>query len=198
MKTLLLPTFLEEVIMSGKRTFEIAFVGLKPGIHEYVYDIDDKFFADYDQQDFTNCIANIKLKLEKNSSFMLLQFEIGGSLNLICDRCGNTLPMQLWEDFNVVVKLVENPDEMNATEEDPDVYYIGKTESHLNVSEWIYEFINLSIPMQRMCKDEEMGGPYCNQEVLQKLRDMKPSQEEKPEKGNLWKGLEKFKDLPLD
>ena len=31
--------------MSGKRTFEIAFVGLKPGIHEFNYVVDDKFFA---------------------------------------------------------------------------------------------------------------------------------------------------------
>jgi len=196
MKTLLLPTFLQRVIMSGKRTFEIAFVGLKPGIHEYVYDITDKFFAGYDQQDFTNCIANIKLQLEKNTGFMRLHFEIGGSLNLNCDRCGNNLPMQLFEDFNIMVKLVDNPEEMNTTEEDPDVYYIGKMESHLNVAEWIFEFINLSIPMQRMCSEEEMGGPHCNQEVLQKLRDMKPSVEVKKETGNMWKGLEQFKDLP--
>ncbi len=191
-----MPTFLQGVIMSGKRSFEIAFVGLKPGIHEYVYDITDKFFADYDKQDFTNCIANIKLQLEKNSSFMLLHFEVGGNLDLICDRCGNTLPIQLWEDFKIAVKLVDNPDEMNNLEEDPDVYYIGKMDSHLNVSEWIYEFINLSIPMQRMCSEEDMGGKYCNKEVLQKLKEMKPSVVEKNETGNLWKGLDKFKDLP--
>ena len=184
--------------MSGKRTFEIAFVGLKPGIHEYVYDITDKFFADYDQQDFTNCIANIKLQLEKNTNFMLLHFEVGGSLNLNCDRCGNVLPMQLFEDFNIAVKLVDNPEEMNNGEEDSDIYYIGKMESHLNVSEWIYEFINLSLPMQRMCSEEEMGGPYCNKEVLQKLIEMKPSVKEKKETGNMWKGLEKFKDLPAE
>ncbi|MES2774259.1 MAG: DUF177 domain-containing protein [Bacteroidota bacterium] len=182
--------------MSGKRSFEIAFVGLKPGVHEYVYDITDKFFADYDQQDFSNCVANIKLQLEKNTGFMRLHFEVGGSLNLNCDRCGNNLPMQLFEDFNIMVKLVDNPEEMNNTEEDPDVYYLGKMESHLNVAEWIFEFINLSIPMQRMCSEEEMGGPYCNKEVLQKLKEMKPSAEEKTETENLWKGLEKFKDLP--
>ncbi len=192
-----MPTFLHEVIMSGKRLLEIAFVGLKPGIYEYVYDITDKFFVDYDKQDFTNCIANIKLQLEKNSSFMLLHFEVGGSLDLICDRCGNTLPILLWEDFKIAIKLVDNPEDMNNAEEDPDVYYIAKMESHLNVTEWIYEFINLSIPMQRMCSEEDMGGKYCNKEVLKKLQEMKPSEIEKGETDQLWKGLEKFKDLPL-
>jgi hypothetical protein len=32
--------------MAGKHTFEIAFVGLKQGIHEFNYDVDDKFFVE--------------------------------------------------------------------------------------------------------------------------------------------------------
>ena len=31
--------------MAKKRQFEIAFVGLKPGIHEFNYELDDKFFS---------------------------------------------------------------------------------------------------------------------------------------------------------
>jgi hypothetical protein len=30
--------------MSGRREFDIAFVGLKPGVHEYNFEIDEKFF----------------------------------------------------------------------------------------------------------------------------------------------------------
>ena len=179
--------------MNSRRNFDIAFVGLKPGIHEYNYDIDDKFFVAYQEQDFRNCTAHIKLTLEKNSSFMLLKFEIGGKLEVTCDRCGNNLPLELWDDFNIVVKMVEDPELMNKQEEDPDVYYISKGESHLHVADWIYEFINLSIPMQRMCTEEEIGGPHCNKEVLAMLKKL-DAQNSKPE-NPVWKGLEKFKDL---
>jgi uncharacterized metal-binding protein YceD (DUF177 family) len=98
--------------------------------------------------------------------------------------------MELWDEFNLIVKLVENPDEMNETEEDPDIYYISRTESHLRVADWIYEFITLSIPMQRSCKEEEIGGPQCNKEVLEMLKKM-----EDVNKVNnpLSKGLEKFR-----
>ena len=41
--------------------------------------------------------------------------------------------MDLWDEFNMVVKQVENPDEMNESEEDPDIFYISRTESHLAV-----------------------------------------------------------------
>lgn len=180
--------------MNYRRIFDIAFVGLKPGIHEYEYDIDDKFFVDYQEQDFKNCKAQVKLTIDKKSGFMLLKFEVGGKLELGCDRCGNPLPLDLWDEFNIVVKMVEDPDEMNNQEDDPDVYYISRGESHLNVSDWIYEFINLSIPMQRMCSQEEMGGPYCNKEVLAMLKKMEDVQD-KQASNPLWKGLEKFKDL---
>lgn len=179
--------------MNHRRAYDIAFVGLKPGIHEFEYAINDKFFVEYQEQDFRNCVAQVKLNLEKNTGFMLLKFEVGGKLEVICDRCGNHLPLDLWDEFNIVVKMVDDPEEMNEQEEDPDVYYISRGESHLNVSDWIYEFINLSIPMQRMCSVEEMGGPHCNKEVLAMLKRM-DAQNTKPE-NPLWKGLDKFKDL---
>ena len=178
--------------MAAKRTFEIAFVGLKQGVHEFNYVVDDKFFVEKGSPDFTNCQANIKLLLDKKSSFMLLKFEIGGKADIACDRCGNPLKMDIWDEFNMLVKLVENPDEMNNQEEDPDVFYISRTESHLHLAEWFYEFAILSLPMQRMCSPEEMGGPQCNKEVLDRLKKMEERNEEN-NASTLWKGLEKFK-----
>jgi uncharacterized metal-binding protein YceD (DUF177 family) len=179
--------------MANKRAFEIAFVGLKPGIHEFNYEVDDKFFADAENPEFNSCTAQIKLFLDKKSSFMMLRFEIGGKADVLCDRCGNSLGVDLWDEFNMVVKLVDNPDEMNEQEEDPDVFYISRTESHLYLNDWIYEFVILSIPQQKHCSDAEMGGPRCNTAVLQKLKQME-DEVRANNAGQLWKGLDKFKD----
>ena len=180
--------------MASKRTFEIAFVGLKQGVHEFNYVVDDKFFVEKGEPDFTNCQANIKLQLDKKSSFMLLKFEIGGKADITCDRCGNPLGMDIWDEFNMLLKLVDNPDEMNAQEEDPDVFYISRNESHIDVGNWIYEFVLLSFPLQKMCSAEEMGGPQCNKEVLEKLKAMEVKNEEH-NANQLWKGLEQFKKI---
>ncbi len=180
--------------MGRNREFEIAFVGLKPGVHEFNYSIDDRFFEAFQQQDFKNCKAKVKLLLDRKTGFIQLKFEIGGTLEVNCDRCSNNLPLQLWDDFNITVKMVEEPELMNEQEEDPDMYYIGQGDSHLDVSNWIYEFINLSIPMQKTCEFEKMDGPYCNPKVLDVLKKLEP--EEKQDKENpIWKDLEKFKDL---
>ncbi len=179
--------------MANKRAFEIAFVGLKPGVHEFSYDLDDKFFIEKGAEDLRNMHANVKLALEKNTGFMLMKFEVGGKTDVTCDRCGNPLNMDLWDEFKMLVKLVDDADEMNVQEEDPDVFYLSRTESHLDISNWLYEFVLLSIPMQRMCSREEMGGPQCNQEVLEKLKQMEQRTSEN-NANTLWKGLDKFKE----
>jgi uncharacterized metal-binding protein YceD (DUF177 family) len=179
--------------MSQRREFEIAFVGLKPGLHQYEYKVDDKFFVSFGAQDFSNCEANVRVALDKKTGFMQLKFDIDGSVQGSCDKCGNTLPVQLWDEFSLLVKIVENPDTMNEQEEDPDVYYIGRGESHLHLASWIYEFIILSVPFQKICADSEKIGPYCNREVLEKLKQME--QDLAQEKPTVWKGLDQFKNF---
>ncbi len=179
--------------MANRRAYEIAFVGLKTGVHEFNYELNDQFFLDKGSEDLLNVGANVKVLLEKNTGFMLLKFEVGGRTDVTCDRCGNSLKMDLWDEFKMLIKLVDNADEMNIQEEDPDVFYLARTESHLDVSNWLYDFVLLSVPMQRMCNREEMGGPQCNTEVLEKLKEMEARTAEN-NANTLWKDLDKFKD----
>ncbi|MEI7960403.1 MAG: DUF177 domain-containing protein [Chitinophagaceae bacterium] len=180
--------------MGQNRVYEIAFVGLQPGEHEFEYRIEDKFFTDFGPQDFSNCQTTVKLRLEKNVGFMQLRFDVDGTVDSQCDRCGNPLTIQLWDEFNLIVKLVDDPDAMNSNEEDPDIYYIDRNESHLSVATWIYEFINLSNPLQKICKENENGESTCNQKVLDQLKKFQSNPNEIPNK-NIWKGLDQFKNF---
>lgn len=159
--------------MNNRHRFDIAFVGLKPGEHSFEFFIDDSFFEGYPTQDFSNCKTNVQVKLDKKNGLMMLHFEINGTVDVLCDRCSNQLPLKLWDEFDIIVKLVEDPNTMNEQEEDPEMYYIAQGESHLHLSQWIYDFINLSIPMQKQCNEAEMNGPHCNKEVLAMLQKMK-------------------------
>ena len=180
--------------MGQKRAYEIAFVGLKPGIHVFEYKIEDKFFVEFGTQDFSNCDANVKLTLEKNQGFMQLHFDISGTIESNCDRCGNPLTVQLWDEFNLIVKLVDNPDTMNEQEEDSDIFYIERNESHLFVAPWIFEFIVLSIPLQKACPNDEKGYSLCNKTALDTLEKLRTAPIEINDR-NIWKGLEQFKNL---
>ena len=122
---------------------------------------------------------------------MRLKFEVGGTVESTCDRCNNPLTLDLWDEFMVTVKSAENPEELNELAEDPDVFFIGRHESHLDLSDWIYEFINLSIPLQKICAEEEPGKIKCNPSALALLKRMENVEEEKP-RNEIWKDLEKF------
>jgi len=61
------------------------------------------------------------------------------------------------------------------------------------LAEWNNGFINLRLSMEMKCKEDEIGGPQCNTEVLEKLKKME--EDAKSESNSVWKGLDQFKDL---
>jgi uncharacterized metal-binding protein YceD (DUF177 family) len=173
------------------REFEIAFAGLKPGISVYEYELGGKFFDAANSTEFSNCTANVKLNLDKHPTFLQLKFEIGGKAEMTCNRCGNPLEITLWDDFEVLVKMVDNPVEMNAENDDPDVCYISWNETHLNIHDWIYEFVQLSMPTHPICGEDENGESKCNKEVLSMLENL--TEQEETIEYTFWKGLDKFR-----
>jgi uncharacterized metal-binding protein YceD (DUF177 family) len=178
--------------MGKNREFEVAFVGLKPGIHVFEYELGDEFFTEKAGQPLSHLEANVKMSLDKHSGFLMLKFEVGGQSTVSCDRCGNPLQIELWDEFSMLVKLVDDPEKMNAEEEDPDVFYISRADSHLDVSNWLYEFTLLSIPQQNICPEDSKGNSTCNPMVLKKLEEMERKQDEQ-HTSEIWKGLDQFK-----
>ncbi len=80
---------------------------------------------------------------------------------------------------------------MNEQEDDPDVYYIGRSESHIDVANWIYEFINLEHPdAERHAVLKNADGPYCNPSAMDVLKK-KLEAEEPREKGRQQSNLER-------
>ena len=96
---------------------------------------------------------------------------------------------------SLVVKLVDNADKMNSEEEDPDIFYLDRNDSHLSVANWIYEFISLSVPLQHICKLDEKGKSTCNQKVIDQLNFFNENTPTDATSKTLWKGLDQFKDL---
>ncbi|GAA4308078.1 DUF177 domain-containing protein [Compostibacter hankyongensis] len=179
--------------MKPRHQYDIAFVGLKQGVHHFGYDIDNRFFeARETKPDFGVCQLQVNLTLDKQPGFFLLKFEVTGAVEVICDRCGDPFMLDIWDEFPMVVKLVDDPDAL-PQDEDPDVAYIARTDSHLHVEDWLYEFILLSVPMQRIHPDGPDGQSGCNPQVLARLDAMRQQQEKT---GNpIWKDLDQFKNI---
>lgn len=170
--------------MKWTREFEIAFVGLKPGEHHFNYKIEDSFFEHFAPTDFENSAIDVKLLLDKKSDIFLLHFDIHGSADTICDRCGDPMRINIWDEFDHVIKLVNEDDVEDKNDEDPDITYISRSDSLLDVSTMVYEDIILSFPIQKVHKPMEEGGKGCNEETLKILNE-----QTKHTSNNMWDAL---------
>lgn len=155
--------------MKHSREFEIAFVGLKPGAHEFNFTIDDKFFEKFEKPEFNNANIKVKLKLDKKSGIFLLHFDLDGVVTIPCDRCGDDFELKIWDEFDLVVKVIPDEEVAQKSDDDAEVAYIGRSESILDVSTWIYEFIVLSVPIQHIHPNDEEGKNMCNPIALSYL-----------------------------
>ncbi len=155
--------------MKHNREFEIAFVGLKPGEHVFNYTITDSFFENFEKPDFTDARIEVKMEMDKKQGTFLLKFYINGKVMIPCDRCGDEYEMTLWDEFELLVKQIDDAEVAKKNEDDAEVAYIARSESIIDVSTWIYEFIILSVPIQHIHPDDENGVSTCNPVVLEIL-----------------------------
>ncbi|OJU74161.1 MAG: hypothetical protein BGO09_06705 [Bacteroidetes bacterium 47-18] len=194
--------------MNYHREFEIGWFGLALGVHHFQYEIDKEKLKrlEYPEiQGFQDFKFNIHLKFDKKSSFFLLKFEIDGTAKTVCDRCGDDLDLEIWDEFDLVIKLTSEAQESTEDDDEGDVVFIPRSETVIDISEWIYEFIQLSIPIQLKHPDDEEGHPTCNPESLKMLKQFSKKENEHPEEGtagdeppaqnpkDIWKDLDKFK-----
>ena len=191
--------------MNYHREFDIGWYGLAQGLHTFEYEVDD---AKLEQlglpliEDISAIKALIKLTFDKKSSFIQLKFEVEGVATVACDRCGDDFEMELWDDFDLIVRLVHevnSTEEQVSEEEDDDIVNIPRTEHVINVADWIHEFLILSIPIQKLHPNNEDGSSQCNQKALALLNNLAvtedPIIEEEPMQPakDIWKDLGKFK-----
>ncbi len=179
--------------MKHNREYEIAWQGLKLGVHTFQYELNDRFVEEKGKEDadFKDLDALVTLRFDKKNNFFLCHFDIDGSITVACDRCGDDFKMRLWDEFDLVIKLT-GTEEAEEIDEDSDVVFIPRSETVLDISNWIYEFLLLSVPLQRVHPEKADGTTECNPEAL-KLLDKLTEPEEKP-KNDIWKGLEALKD----
>lgn len=180
--------------MKRTREFEIAWQGLKEGAHQYEYQLDDAFMAAHEApEELHGWHAVVTLTFEKHQSFFRLHFDVGGHVTTPCDRCGDDFVLKLWDEFDLIIKLLGENDEEKQDDEDADIVFIPRSETVLDISGWLYEFTMLSLPLQRVHPELPDGANGCNPEALKLLNRLSESEADQP-KNNIWKGLDAFKD----
>lgn len=175
--------------MAGRREYIIQFVGLSLGKHEYEFKVTDKFFEDHEYSEIKQADINVRLELLKQSQMMVLEFEIGGTVKAMCDLCTGEFNLPLKGNYKLIVKVGGSNDE----NENDDIITIAANEHQLDLSQYIYEYIALSLPIKRVHPLDEKGKSICDKEVLKKLKHFLTEENKEEESDPRWNDLKNIK-----
>lgn len=152
--------------MNQFNKYRIVYQGLSEGLHEFEFEIDDLFFEGLEYSDIKKGNLIAKVLVNKKTTFLELDFEINGFVEISCDRCLDEYNQQIDYEGKLFVKFTEQEDDL-----DDNVICLSPSEHELDISHYIYESINLSIPLKRVHPVDENGEETCNPEMLEKLNN---------------------------
>lgn len=165
--------------MKDLKEFDISFVGLKEGIHQFEYIIDKKFFDFFNYDEF--CDSNVKVMLSflKNTTIFELDFVFKGWVEVACDVTTELFHQPIEANLRLIVKF---GDEFN--DENEELLIIPYSENNINVAQYIYEAIVLAVPLKRIHPGVIDGSLHS--EVLEKLKEfeIKEEDQEEEQEGN--------------
>lgn len=173
--------------MKQLKEFYISFVGLKVEKHQFDYQIDNAFFEAFEFEDFNATNLKVDLTFDKKSTMLELAFVASGSVNVNCDLTNEPFDLEIDGKLNLVVKF--GAEYNNENEE---LLILPHGEYQINIAQYIYEMIVLSVPSKRIHPGIEDGT--LKSEILNKLEELRPKEtnETSEETDPRWNTLKKL------
>lgn len=169
------------VEMNKKKEYLIPFIGLKTGKHHFEYQISNAFFEIFDYHEFNNSNIKVNVVLEKKSTLLELNFKHKGTVNVPCDMTNEEFDLPIKGKMKLIVRF---GDAYNNDNEE--LLILPHGEFQIDISQYIYEMIVLSVPLRRIHPGIKDGS--LNTEALKKLKELtikelkkEPKEEQKEE-----------------
>ena len=169
------------------KEYSIPFAGLKEGKHKFEYHIDNAFFESFDYHEFNDAAIGLNIVLEKMATVLELEMKTKGIVNLHCDLTNEPFDQKTEASLKLLVKFGES-----YNDEDDEILILPHGEHQVNIAQYIYEMIVLSVPSKRIHPGVLDGT--LNSEALKKLEELQPK-ENKKNKNNIdprWEVLKKL------
>lgn len=134
----------QSVDMSNLEQFKIDLKSLVEGDNVFDFDLDDAYFEAINAPAVRNGKLHTTLEIRCGEGFFDLSFHTEGSVVIPCDLCLEEMNQEISTDNHLIVKFGE------GNSEDDDLVIVNENEGILDVTWYIYEFIELSIPLRHV------------------------------------------------
>ncbi len=135
------------------KDFIVNIIGLSKKVHLFHFDLKDDFFERYGKEVLSTGSFDAQVSLDKRETLIEVDFKISGHTQLICDRSLEPFEYKLNINRKVIFKYGEEPQEISD-----EIEIITRDQDSIDLGQFMYEFIVLSIPIKKLhpdLKDED-------------------------------------------
>ncbi|MCQ2139986.1 MAG: DUF177 domain-containing protein [Bacteroidales bacterium] len=124
-----------------------------------------EFFGSFDNSEILDADVSVDVFVEKSGKYIGVDGVLSGTVTVQCDRCLSDLSLPVDVDFKLSVKFGEEPLEaLPAENGEREIVFVPEDDTDLDLSQTIYDYVCLSLPMQRVHPEGE-----CDPETVRFL-----------------------------
>ena len=125
--------------------FKVNLLGLSQKAHRFDYELDDEFFKLYGNSLLEGGRFSAEINLDKRETLIEANFHIRGEARLVCDRSLEPFDHPLDIHRRIMFKYGQEEKELSE-----DIVLITHTQASLDIGQYIFEIIVVSVPMKRL------------------------------------------------
>ena len=141
--------------------FTIPLNGLATGKNEFFVHVGKEFFSSFENEEILDADLQVRILVEKSGRYVGVDCDIEGDVTVECDRCLEPLEMPIDAQVRLSVKFGEEEVSEIGSENEREVIFVKEDDAELDMSQIIYDYACLALPMQRVHEEGE-----CNPETM--------------------------------
>lgn len=146
--------------MDTTKGYSIAYKGLKNGVHDFDFEVGGALFEAYGSAEIKGGSCRAHVALTKTDTQLVADVAIRGEVVVACDRCLEDCRVPVEFEGRLLVKFSDQ-----VREYDGEVLWLLPGEDEVDLAQYIYESIVLSLPYQRVHPEGQ-----CDPEMLRRFR----------------------------
>lgn len=145
--------------------YSISYKGLKLGEHSFDFDIKNDFFTEFPEGEVKEGTLTAKILMNRQSNLLEFDVVITGKVKVTCDRCLEQFYLPIEYKGYLLAKIGNEP-----IEDEADLIFLTEDDHEVNLAQYLYESIHLSLPLKRYHGLRGTNIEDCDQEMLKYIK----------------------------
>lgn len=174
------------------RVLTIELPKLKNGKNEFHFEIGKQFFVHFESSLVQEGRVSVTLQLFKSLNQLDAHFRFQGEIELLCDRCMIPFAYPIDREQRLIYAYRDSSG-IEDNESEDEVIYMEPKNHELNISQEVYDFICLEVPIRKVpagCEEDCPNNPLKTLKDQGLIGEVEETEEYTDPR---WEALKKFK-----